>query len=97
MTGFTLPPIPYENRVVDIPREFRSEVIRLLTEMGLCLRTWSDGSLTVLIRYGSQGALDRQAITHAEIRFSHNRIERRQWLEMCWQLPTSLHPLLQNN
>ncbi|MGK7905735.1 MAG: hypothetical protein AB4040_00695 [Synechococcus sp.] len=88
--------IHYETRILDIPHEFRREAARVLTEMGLSLRSWSDGTLSVLIRCGFQGALDRLAILHLEMRFSHNCSERLQWLEMCWQLPSNLSRQYQN-
>lgn len=89
-------PLSYDIQLVDIPREVRREVVCLLTDMGLSLRTWPDGSVTVLIRHGWQGARDRLAVMHAEIRFSRNRLERHQWLEMCWRLPSDYNPQIKN-
>ncbi|MEM9452494.1 MAG: hypothetical protein AAGA75_28800 [Cyanobacteria bacterium P01_E01_bin.6] len=82
--------IPYEQQQVQVPPEATQEVADLLVGMGLSLRLQTDGLLTAIIRLGRQGALDRLAITHAELRFSNNRPEIEQWLEMCWQLPLKL-------
>ncbi|MEM9092331.1 MAG: hypothetical protein AAGC93_26810 [Cyanobacteria bacterium P01_F01_bin.53] len=82
--------IPYEQQQVQVPPEATQEVADLLVGMGLSLRLRTDGLLTAIIRLGRQGALDRLAITHAELRFSNNRPEIEQWLEMCWQLPLQL-------
>ncbi|WP_017327179.1 hypothetical protein [Synechococcus sp. PCC 7336] len=89
-------PIPYEQRQVQVPLEVTREVAELLTDLGLSLRFRPDGFLTAVIRFGLQGSLDRLAITHAELRFSNNRPDKVQWLEMCWRLPIHSHPRLQN-
>ena len=82
--------IPYEQQQVQVPPQATQEVTELLMDMGLSLRLRTDGLLTAMIRLGRKGALDRIAITHAELRFSNNRPEIEQWLEMCWRLPLKL-------
>ncbi|WP_017324192.1 hypothetical protein [Synechococcus sp. PCC 7336] len=87
--------LSYERYTVQVPPESIQEVAGVLQDMGVSIRHRSDGSLTALIRYGLKGALDRIAIVHVEMRFSHNRQEREQWLEMCWQLPFDPNPQTQ--
>ena len=82
--------LPYEQQQVQVPSEATREVAELLMDMGLSLRFRPDGLLTAILRLGRQGAFDRLAITHAELRFSNNRPEIEQWLEMCWRLPFKL-------
>ena len=82
--------IPYEEQRVQVPPEATQEAADLLMDMGLSVRLQTDGLLTAIIRLGRQGALDRLAINHAELRFSNSRQEIEQWLEMCWRLPLEL-------
>ena len=82
--------IPYEEQQVQVPPELTQEAAELLMDIGLSVRLRTDGLLTVIIRLGRQGALDRLAISHTELLFCNNQQEIVQWLEFCWRLPWEL-------